>query len=189
MQRADQHAMIRESVRRFAREQLWPNAARWDRDKHFPREELAALGAMGLFGVAIPEELGGAGMDYTSLAIACEEVAAGEAATATIISVNNLVAGILAGYGNERQKETFLRPLARGEMHGAFCLTEPHVGSDAAAITTRAEKSGDHYVLNGVKQFVTSGKNADIAVVFAVTDKNAGKKGISAFIVPTTTPG
>jgi len=189
MQRDDQHAMIRESVRRFAREQLWPNAARWDRDKHFPREQLAALGGMGLFGVAIPGEWDGAGMDYTALAIACEEIAAGEAATATIISVNNLVAGILAGYGDERQKETFLRPLARGETHGAFCLTEPHVGSDAAAITTRAEKSGDHYVLNGVKQFVTSGKNADIAVVFAVTDKNAGKKGISAFIMPTATPG
>ena len=189
MQRADQHAMLRESVRRFAREQLWPNAARWDRDRHFPREELAALGAMGLFGVAIPEQWDGAGMDYTALAIACEEVAAGEAATATIISVNNLVAGILAGYGDEHQKETFLRPLARGEMHGAFCLSEPHVGSDAAAITTRAEKSGDHYLLNGVKQFVTSGKNADMAVVFAVTDKGAGKKGISAFVVPTATPG
>ncbi len=189
MSRAEQHEMIRESVRRFARERLWPNAARWDREKHFPREELAALGAMGLFGVAIPEELGGAGMDYTSLAIACEEIAAGEGATATVVSVNNLVAGILAGYGNPRQKETYLRPLAQGKAHGAFCLTEPHVGSDAAAITTRAERSGADYVLNGVKQFITSGKNADLAVVFAVTDKGAGKKGISAFIVPTSAPG
>jgi alkylation response protein AidB-like acyl-CoA dehydrogenase len=180
---------IREAVRRFAAAELAPNAARWDRDKEFPRAALDGLAAMGLYGVAIPEEWGGAGLGYGALAVACEEIAAGDCATATIVSVNNLVAGILAGYGNDAQKERFLRPLAQGKLIGAFMLTEPHVGSDASAITTRAERQGAHYVLNGVKQFITSGKNADIAVVFAVTGKNAGKKGISAFLVPTSTPG
>ena len=186
---AAHHQEIRDAVRRFARERLWPNAAAWDRDKVFPREALRALGEMGLFGVAVPEDWGGAGLDSTALAIVMEEVSAGDAATGTIIAVNNLVAGILAGYGDARQKEAFLRPLARGAWLGAFCLTEPQVGSDASAITTRAEKSGDHYVVNGVKQFITSGKNAEVAVVFAVTDKSGGKKGISAFVVPTSTPG
>jgi len=180
---------IRESVRRYAAEQLAPHAARWDRDKEFPREALKGLAQMGLYAVAVPEEWSGAGLGYSALAIACEEISAGDCATATIVSVNNLVAGILAGYGNASQKEEYLRPLARGETLGAFALTEPHVGSDASAITTRAERQGGHYVLNGVKQFITSGKNADIAVVFAVTSKDAGKRGISAFVVPTGTPG
>jgi butyryl-CoA dehydrogenase len=184
-----EHAEIREAVRRYAREQLAPHAARWDRDKEFPREALKGLAAMGLYSIAIPEQWGGAGLDYTAMAIACEEIAAGDCATATIVAVNNLVAGILNGYGNDEQKRRYLTPLARGEMLGAFALTEPQVGSDAAAITTRAERQGAQYVLNGVKQFITSGKNADIAVVFAVTDKGAGKKGISAFLVPTKTPG
>jgi len=184
-----QHEEIRQAVRRFAQEQLAPNAARWDREKHFPREALKGLAAMGLYGVAIAEKWDGAGLDYTSLAVACEEIAAGDCSTATIVAVNNLVAGILAGFGNDAQKHKFLKPVAKGEMLGAFALTEPHVGSDAAAITTRAERQGAHYVLNGVKQFITSGKNADITVVFAVTDRNAGKRGISAFVVPTSTPG
>jgi butyryl-CoA dehydrogenase len=184
-----EHGEIREAVRRYAREQLAPHAARWDRDKEFPREALKGLAAMGLYGIAIQEQWGGAGLDYTAMAIACEEIAAGDCATATIVAVNNLVAGILNGYGNDAQKRRYLMPLAKGEMLGAFALTEPQVGSDAAAITTRAERQGAHYVLNGVKQFITSGKNADIAVVFAVTDKGAGKKGISAFLVPTKTPG
>jgi len=184
-----EHEQLRDAVRRFARERLAPGAARRDREREFPREELAALAAMGLYGVAIPEQWGGAGMDATALAIACEEIAAGEAATATIVAVNNLVAGILQGYGSDEQKRRFLVPLARGEMLGAFCLTEPQAGSDAAAIVTRAERSGGDYVLNGVKQFITSGKTADVAVVFAVTDKTAGKKGIGALVVPTKTPG
>ena len=183
------HLQIRDAVRRFAREQLAPNAAQWDRDKHFPREQVAALAAMGLCGVAIPEEHGGAGMDYSALAIACEEISAGDGSTCTIIMVTNLIANIVRGYGNAAQKKAFLEPLAQGRMLGAFCLTEPHAGSDAAAISTRAERSGGHNVLNGVKQFVTSGRNADLAVVFAVTDRAAGKKGISAFVVPTSTPG
>jgi len=184
-----QHEEIREAVRRFARAELAPNAARWDREHEFPRQALEGLGAMGLYAVAIPEQWNGAGLDYTALAIACEEIAAGDCATATIVSVNNLVAGILNGYGSDSQKDRFLRPLARGEMLAAFALTEPQVGSDAAAITTRAERKDGHYVLNGVKQFITSGKNAAITVVFAVTDKGAGKRGISALVVPTATPG
>ena len=183
------HSEIRDAVRRYAREQIAPHAARWDRDKEFPREALKGLAAMGLYGIAIPEEWGGAGLDYTALAIACEEISAGDCATATIVAVNNLVAGILNGYGSAAQKEKYLKPLARGEMIGAFMLTEPQVGSDASAVTTRAERKDGHYVLNGVKQFITSGKNANIGVVFAVTDKGAGKRGISAFLVPSDTPG
>jgi hypothetical protein len=183
------HELLRESVRKFARTRLAPHAAQWDREKHFPRAELDAIAAMGLCGVAIPEEWGGAGMDYTALAIACEEISAGDGSTCTIVMVTNLVANILLGYGNDTQKNEFLRPIAQGKALGAFCLSEPHAGSDAAAITTRAEKSGSQYVLNGVKQFITSGKNAALAIVFAVTDKGAGKKGISAFVVPTSTPG
>jgi butyryl-CoA dehydrogenase len=184
-----EHELLRDAVRKFARERLAPNAPKWDRESHFPREELRALAGMGLNGVAIPEEWDGAGMDYTALAIACEEIAAGDGSTTTIVSVNNLVAGVLHGYGSAAQKEQFLKPLARGEFIAAFCLTEPQAGSDASAIVTRAEKRGGDYVLNGVKQFITSGKNADVAVVFAVTDKAAGKKGMSAFVVPTSTPG
>ena len=186
---ASQHEMLRDTVRAFAVKALAPNAARWDKESHFPREELKALGAMGLFAVAVPEQWDGAGMDYTALALAIEEISAGDGATSTIISVTNLVAGILNGFGSDAQKDAWLRPLARGELLGAFCLTEPHTGSDASAITTRAEKRGNTYVLNGVKQFITSGKTADVAIVFAVTDKEAGKKGIGAFIVPTSTRG
>ena len=180
---------IRQAVRRYAAEQLAPRAAQWDREKTFPKEALRGLAEMGLYGVAVAEDWGGAGLDYTSLAVACEEIAAGDCATATIVAVNNLVAGIIAGYGNDNQKSAFLRPLAKGEMLGAFALTEPGVGSDAAAITTRAERKGNQYILNGVKQFITSGKTADVAVVFAVTSKEAGKRGISAFLVPTSTSG
>src|SRR3954469_14112225 len=183
------HSEIREAVRRFAREQLAPHAARWDREKEFPHDALKGLAEMGLYGIAIPDEWGGAGLDYSAMAIACEEISAGDCATATIVMVNNLAAGIVHGYGNDAQKRQWLRPLAKGELLGAFALSEPAVGSDASAITTRAERKDAHYVLNGVKQFITSGKNADIAVVFAVTDKSAGKKGISAFLVPTKTPG
>jgi hypothetical protein len=186
---SQEHQMLRDAVRQYAREQLAPNAAAWDRDGMFPKEALKGLAAMGLYGIAIAEEWGGAGMDHTALALALEEIAAGDGATSTIVQVNNLAAGILAGYGTPDQKERYLKPLARGNTLGAFALTEPHTGSDASAIRTRAERSGDAWVLNGVKQFITSGKHADIAIVFAVTDKNAGKKGISAFVVPTATPG
>src|SRR3990172_8659538 len=129
----DRNEEIRQAVRRYATEQLAPDAARWDRDKEFPREALKGLAAMGLYGVAIPEEWGGAGMNYTALAIACEEISAGDCATATIVAVNNLVAGILSGYANPVQKNQYLRPLAKGELLAAFALTEPQVGSDASA--------------------------------------------------------
>ncbi|MGV7208316.1 acyl-CoA dehydrogenase family protein [Oxalobacteraceae bacterium A2-2] len=187
---SEQHEMIRDALRSFAREKLAPNAARWDRDHHFPREELKELAALGAFGVAVPEQWGGAGMDYLSLALVLEEIAAGDGGTSTIISVNNCpVCSIAMAYASDRQKEQWLRPLAQGAMLGAFCLTEPHTGSDAAALRTTATLDGDSYVLNGAKQFITSGKHADVAIVLAVTDKAAGKKGISAFWVPTSTPG
>jgi hypothetical protein len=186
---SQEHQMLRDAVLQYAREQLAPNAAAWDRDATFPKEALKGLAAMGLYGVAIPEAWGGAGMDHTALALALEQIASGDGATSTIVQVNNLAAGILLGYGTAAQKERYLKPLARGDVLGAFALTEPHTGSDASAIRTRAERSGDSYVLDGVKQFITSGKYADVAIVFAVTDRNAGKKGISAFVVPTATPG
>jgi alkylation response protein AidB-like acyl-CoA dehydrogenase len=186
---SQEHQMLRDAVRQYAREQIAPNAAAWDREHAFPKEALKGLAAMGLYGIAIPQEWDGAGMDYTALSLAIEEIAVGDGATSTVVQVTNLAAGIFSGYGNAAQKERYLKPLARGEMLGAFALTEPHAGSDAGAIRTRAERSGDAWVLNGVKQFITSGKYGDVAVVFAVTDKAAGKKGISAFIVPTTTPG
>ncbi|HEX7650351.1 MAG TPA: acyl-CoA dehydrogenase family protein [Noviherbaspirillum sp.] len=187
---SEQHEMIRDALRAFSQEKLAPNAARWDKEHHFPKEELKELAQLGAFGVAVPEEYDGAGLDYTSLALVLEEIAAGDGGTSTVISVNNCpVCSIAMMYANEAQKEQFLKPLARGDMLGAFCLTEPHVGSDASALRTTATRDGDHYVLNGVKQFITSGKNADVAIVMAVTDKAAGKRGISAFWVPTNTPG
>jgi butyryl-CoA dehydrogenase len=187
---SEQHEMIRDALRSYAQERLAPNAARWDKEHHFPQEELKGLAALGAFGVAVPEELGGAGLDYVSLALVLEEIAAGDGGTSTVISVNNCpVCSIAMMYANDAQKEQWLKPLARGDMLGAFCLTEPHVGSDASALRTTAIRDGDHYVLNGVKQFITSGKYADVAIVMAVTDKGAGKKGISAFWVPTATPG
>ena len=182
--------MIRDVLREFSQERLAPNAARWDKEHHFPKEELSQLAELGAYGVAVPEQWGGAGLDYLSLALVLEEIAAGDGGTSTIISVNNCpVCSIAMSYANDAQKQQWLRPLAQGKMLGAFCLTEPHVGSDAGALRTTAVKEGDEYVINGVKQFITSGKYADVAIVMAVTDKAVGKKGISAFWVPTNTPG
>ncbi len=186
----EEQALVRDTMRAFARDELAPHAARWDREHTFPREALHALGALGALGMVVPEEYGGAAMDYLSLAVTLEEIAAGDGATSTIVSVqNSVVCGPLHAFGTDAQKDKYLTPLARGERFGCFCLTEPQVGSDAGAIATRAERSGDSWVLNGVKQFITTGKNADVAIVFAVTDKAAGKKGISAFVVETSTPG
>jgi butyryl-CoA dehydrogenase len=181
--------MIRDSVRAFAREQLAPHAADWDRDGTFPREALAGLASLGLMGICVPEEWGGAGLGYLALSVAMEEIAAGDGGTSTAVAVSNLVANIIAGYGDDEQKRRFLKPVASGATLGCFCLTEPHVGSDASAIRTTARRDGAHWVLNGVKQFVTSGQNAGVAVVFAVTDKGAGKKGIGGFVFSTDTPG
>ena len=186
----EEHQMIRDALRTFAQERLAPNAARWDREHHFPKDELKELAQLGAFGVAVPEQYGGAGLDYVALALVLEEIAAGDGGTSTIISVNNCpVCSIAMTYANAAQKERWLRPLAQGDLLGAFALTEPHTGSDAAALRTTAVRDGDHYVLNGTKQFITSGKHGDVAIVMAVTDKAAGKKGISAFWVPTDTPG
>jgi alkylation response protein AidB-like acyl-CoA dehydrogenase len=190
MRLSDEQALIRDTMRGFAQAELAPHAARWDREHHFPRDALRALGELGAMGMVVPERWGGAALDYVSLACALEEIAAGDGATSTIVSVqNSVVCGPLNAFGSDAQKEKYLKPLARGEKLGCFCLTEPHVGSDAGAITTRAERDGGHWVLNGVKQFITSGKTADVAIVFAVTDKAAGKRGISAFVVETSTPG
>lgn len=187
---SEDHRAIQEAVRTFVQEQVAPKAAAWDKTHHFPKAELQGLAALGCYGVAVPSEWDGAGLDYLSLSLILEEIAAGDGATSTIVSVNNCpVCSILMAWASAAQKERWLKPLARGEMLGAFCLTEPHVGSEAAGLKTTALLEGDHYVLNGVKQFITSGKNGDVAIVMAVTDKTAGKKGISAFIVPTSTPG
>ena len=182
--------MIRDAVRAFAQEQLWPQAARWDKEHTFPKEVHRGLADLGAYGICVPEAQGGAGLDYLTLAVVLEEIAAGDGGTSTAISVTNCpVNAILMRYGNPEQQKKWLMPLAQGHMLGAFCLTEPHVGSDASALRTTATREGDSYVLQGVKQFITSGKHGDVAIVIAVTDKAAGKKGISAFIVPTDTPG
>ena len=182
--------MIRDAVRDFAQEQLWPHAARWDKEHHFPKDAHRGLAALGAYGICVPEAYGGANLDYLTLALVLEEIAAGDGGTSTAISVTNCpVNAILLRYGSEAQKQQWLVPLARGEMLGAFCLTEPHVGSDASALRTTAVRDGDSYVIQGVKQFITSGKYGDVAIVIAVTDPGAGKKGMSAFLVPTKTPG
>jgi hypothetical protein len=187
---SDEQRLIRDSLREFVREQILPYAADWDRDGHFPRKQLAQLAELGLFGMFVPEEWGGAGSDYLSFALAIEEVAAGDGALSTILSVNNsVVCGLLLACGSDFQKDRFLRPLASGASLGCFCLTEPQAGSDAAALKTQARRDGDDYLLNGSKVFITSGKNADVAIVFAVTDAQAGKKGISAFVLPTDSAG
>jgi len=187
---SEHHRAVQDAVRAYVQDHVAPNAARWDRECHFPKDALRGLAGLGCYGVAVPAEWDGAGLDYLSLALILEEIAAGDGATSTIVSVNNCpVCAILMAWGNDAQKERWLKPLARGAMLGAFCLTEPHVGSEAAGLKTSAARDGDHYVLNGVKQFITSGKHGDVAIVMAVTDKAAGKKGISAFVVPTSTPG
>ena len=182
--------MIRDAVRAFAQEQLWPQAAKWDKEHHFPKEVHKGLAELGAYGICVPEEFGGANLDYLTLAVVLEEIAAGDGGTSTAISVTNCpVNAILMRYGNAAQKKQWLTPLAQGQMLGAFCLTEPHVGSDASGLRTTAVKDVDGYVINGVKQFITSGKHGQVAIVIAMTDKGAGKKGMSAFIVPTDAPG
>ena len=190
MRLTDDQRAVQEAVRAYVQAEIAPRAAEWDRTHHFPKEQLRGLADLGCYGIAVPPEWDGAGLDYLTLSVVLEEIAAGDGATSTVVSVNNCpVCSILMAFANAEQKERFLKPLARGDMLGAFCLTEPHVGSEAGGLRTTARRDGDHYVLNGVKQFVTSGRNADVAIVMAVTDPDAGKKGISAFVVPTATPG
>jgi alkylation response protein AidB-like acyl-CoA dehydrogenase len=191
---SEDHRAVQDAVRTYVQAEVAPHAAAWDKTHTFPAEALRGLAALGCYGVAVPAEQGGAGLDYLALAVILEEVAAGDGATSTIVSVNNCpVCSILMAFGNAEQQQRFLVPLARGEMLGAFCLTEPHVGSEAGGLRTTArlvsDGEGDFYVLDGVKQFITSGQHGNVAIVMAVTDKAAGKKGISAFLVPTSTPG
>jgi len=186
----EQQTMIRDTARAFARERLKPNSAHWDREKIFPREVFVEMGRLGLLGMTVPAEWDGVGADTVSLAVALEEVAAGDAACATVMSGHNSVGCMpIVKFGTNEQKERFLRPMAQGELLSAFCLTEPQGGSDAGAMTSRAKRVGDDYVLSGTKQFITTGKNADVALVFAKTNPEAGSRGISAFIVPVKTPG
>jgi butyryl-CoA dehydrogenase len=190
MQLTEDLILLQDTLRDFARSELLPNAADWSKNKIFPRQALKQLAAMGCYGITVPSEYGGAGLNTLALAVAIEEIAAGDGGVSTVISVTNCpVNAILMRFGNEWQKRNWLVPLAQGHMLGAFALTEPHVGSDASAITTRAVQDGDHYVINGMKQFITSGKEGDVAIVLAKTDTSAGKRGISAFLVPTQTPG
>jgi len=187
---SEDHRAVQDAIRSYVQDQIAPKAAEWDKTHHFPAAELKGLAELGCYGVAVPTEYDGAGLDYLALSIILEEIGAGDGATSTVVSVNNCpCCSIMMAFGNEQQKQQFLKPLARGDMLGAFCLTEPHVGSEAGGLKTTAVRDGDEYVLNGVKQFITSGKNGDVAIVMAVTDKAAGKKGISAFLVPTRTPG
>ncbi|ACA94450.1 MULTISPECIES: acyl-CoA dehydrogenase family protein [Burkholderia cepacia complex] len=182
--------MIRDAARAFATEMLAPNAAQWDHDAHLPDAIVAQLGELGLLGMIVPQELGGSYTDYVAYALAMEEVAAGDAACATMMSVHNSVGcGPILGFGTPAQKDRWLADMAAGRLIGAFCLTEPHAGSEANNLRTRAELRDGKWVLNGAKQFVTNGQRAGVAIVFAMTDPEAGKRGISAFLVPTDTPG
>ena len=186
----EEQRLIRDTARSYAREHITPYAAQWDRDATFPAKALSGLAELGFYGMLVPEQHGGCDIGYVAAALVLEEIGVADAACSTIVSVTNSVGCMpLLQYGTAQQQHDFLSPLARGEKLAAFCLTEPQAGSDASGLKTRAERQGDSYVLNGTKQFITSGKNADLAIVFAVTDPAAGKRGISAFVVPTDTPG
>jgi butyryl-CoA dehydrogenase len=190
MMLSDEQVMIRDMARNFAATRLKPFAADWDREARFPADAIVEMGRLGFMGMLVPEADGGAGADHVAYALALEEIAAGDGATSTIMSVHNSVGCMpLLKFGTAEQKARFLKPMATGAMLAAFCLTEPEAGSDAAAIKTRARRVGNRYVLSGTKQFITSGVNAKVAIVFAVTAPDAGKQGISAFIVPTETAG
>jgi alkylation response protein AidB-like acyl-CoA dehydrogenase len=186
----EEQEMIRNTAREFAQRHLAPRAAEWERTATFPREALREMGKLGFLGMTVPADWGGAGTDYVSYALAMEEIAAGDPATACVMSGHNSVGcGPIVAFGTDAQKERYLRPMARGEYLSAFALTEPGGGSDAAALKTRAARRGDVYVLNGTKQYITTGKNADVCLVFATTDPDKGKHGIVAFIVETKTRG
>jgi butyryl-CoA dehydrogenase len=190
MRLSEEQILLRDTARDVAQHLLAPHAAEWDREEKFPKETLAELGKLGFMGVLVPPEYGGAGADHVGYALALEEIAAGDGSVSTILAVHNSVGCVpILKFGSEEQKRRFLVPMAAGEMLSCFCLTEPGAGSDAAAIKTSAKRHGNRWVLNGAKQFITSGQNARVAIVFAVTDPKAGRKGISAFIVPTDTAG
>lgn len=186
----EEQQLLQQTCREFADKELTPNAGRWDQEKHFPAEALTKLGELGLMGVAISEEWGGSGMDAVAYVVAMEEISRGCASTGVIMSVNNsLFCDPVEKFGTEAQKEEFLTPYARGEKLGCFCLTEPQAGSDAARQKTTAVLDGDHYVLNGAKNWITNGPNAQGALLFALTDPERGLKGITAFLLDTNTAG
>lgn len=181
---------IRKMTRQFAEDVLWPNADARDKSSEFPRAELSQMGELGLMGMLVPEEFGGSDTGAVAYALALEEIAAGDGPVSTILSVHSSVGCVpIVRFGNDAQKQKYLPKLASGEWIGGFALTEPQAGSDASNLKTSAVRDGDEWVINGAKQFITSGKNGQMIIVFAVTDKDAGKRGISAFIVPTNTPG
>ncbi len=186
----DEQRMIRDTAREFALQELKPHAAKWEKDGWIGDSAVAKLGELGLLGMMVPDEWGGSYTDYVAYALAIEEIAAGDGATAALVSVHSSVgcAPILK-YGSEEQKQRYLADMAQGLRIGCFCLTEPQAGSEAHNLKTRAILDGDSWVLNGTKQFITNGKRAKVAIVFAVTDPELRKKGLSAFIVPTDTPG
>ncbi|MDO9695279.1 MAG: acyl-CoA dehydrogenase [Candidatus Latescibacteria bacterium] len=186
----EQQRMIQQTARDFALKELAPHAARWDRDEEFPAAPVKKLGELGFLGMNVPEQYGGAGFDMVSYVLAMEEISAACASTGVIMSVNNsLVCWPLETYGTEVQKQRFLVPLARGELLGAYCLSEPNAGTDAANQQTTARRDGDHWVLNGMKNFITNGAHADVLIVFAQTDPALKHKGIFAFIVETKSEG
>jgi alkylation response protein AidB-like acyl-CoA dehydrogenase len=186
----EEQRMIRDAAREFAREQLAPNAAQWEKDHWIADAAVAQMGELGLLGMVVPEEWGGSYTDYTAYALAVEEVAAGCAATAAMMSVHSSVGcGPILKFGTEAQKQAYLSDMAGGRKIGCFCLTEPQAGSEANNLRTRAVLANGVWTLNGSKLFVTNGKRAKVAIVFAATDPELGKKGLSAFIVPTNTQG
>lgn len=189
MQLKEEHTLIQETARRFAADYLTPNAAIWDRDSHFPLKEIKEMGKLGLMGILVPEAYGGSGADFISYVLALNEISGGDGGTSVTMAVQAVTETCIMSYGNEKQKSEYLPKLSNAQFLGAFMLSEPHAGSEAGAILCRAEKKGDDYILNGTKQFITSGSNADIALTFALTDPEKGPRGISAFIVPTKSPG
>lgn len=190
MQLTEEQVLIQDMAKSFAVEQIKPFASEWDQKGIFPKQALNQMGELGFMGMLVPEQWGGSETGNLAYVLALEEIAAADGATSTIMSVHNSVGCVpILKFGTDEQKERYLKPLAQGEMIGAFALTEPHTGSDAAAIKTRAVKEGDDYILNGAKQFITSGHNAGVIIVFAVTDPSAGKKGMSAFLVPRESAG
>ncbi len=187
---SEEQRMVRDMARAFARERVRPQADAWEKAGRVPADFLREMGSLGLLGMTVPEEWGGAGTDTVSYALALMEIAGGDGGLSTLMSVNNSpVCAAILKEGSDAQKERFLKPLARGEMIGAFCLTEPEAGSDAAALRTRAVRDRDGWRIDGTKQFITSGAIAGVAIVFAVTDPGGGKRGISAFLVPGDAPG
>lgn len=186
----EEQQTIAEMARQFAQARLKPSAEHWDKNHSYPMEAIREMAELGFFGMLVPEHWGGSDTGYVAYAAALEEIAAGDGACSTIMSVHNSVGCIpILNFGTDEQREHFLRPLAEGRKIGGFALTEPQAGSDASNLKTRARRDGDGYVINGTKQFITSGKTGDTIIVFAVTDPDAGKRGISAFIVPTDTAG